>query len=257
VQIERREDEVYERIVVVLNETQDLVNIAGTVRAILNMGLSRLRLVRPAEFDPYRITGIAHGSEELVERIEFFDTLYEAVADTGYVVGTTARKRTAAFLWEHPRTAAPKLLQRATETDELMAIVFGREDKGLSNEDLDLCDKVLTIPTAPAHSSLNLAQTVLLVAYELWIAGTAGKRPLPRGQKEGERPANVEEMSSLFLQTEKALQTIDFFKTRNPAPIMRTIRAVMRRAELDTREARLLRAIAYEIQHFVKRMTPD
>jgi TrmH family RNA methyltransferase len=244
----------YQNFVVVLNETQDLVNIAGAVRALLNMGLRRLRLVRPVEFDAYRIAGIAHGSEELLERVEFFDSLREAVSDCSHVVGTTARRRSSAFVWQHAREAAPELLALAEDAAAPIALVFGREDKGLSNEDLDLCDRVLTIPTDPRHSSLNLAQTVLLVCYELWLAGAAGERALPEPRRRAERLANVEEMASLFEQTENALGAIDFFKKRNPPAIMRTLRAIARRANLDVREAQLLRAIAYEVQSVLRRL---
>lgn len=250
---------VYRNFVVVLNETQDLVNIAGAVRALLNMGLERLRLVRPAEFDAYRIAGIAHGSEPLLERIEFFDSLREAVADCSLVVGTTARRRSSAFVWQYARDAAPELLALAQDATGPIALVFGREDKGLSNDDLDLCDRVLTIPTNPRHSSLNLAQTVLLVTYELWLAGGVQARELPRPRRKAERLANVEEMTALFEQAERALTAIDFFKKRNPAATLRTLRAIARRSNLDSREARLLTATAYELQHFLRRhdLLPD
>src|SRR5919112_1988128 len=99
--------------IIVLHETQDIVNIAGTVRAMLNMGFWRLRLVNPALYDAYRVAGIAHGSEPLLEQIEFFDDLPSALADVGYAVGTTARPRTPAFVWQHPREAAPQLLELA------------------------------------------------------------------------------------------------------------------------------------------------
>lgn len=247
--------EAYQNFVVVLNEPQNLVNIAGAVRALLNMGLGRLRLVRPAEFDSYRIAGIAHGSEPLLERVEFFDTLDDALADCVHVVGTTARRRTATFVWQHPREAAPELLALAATTTAPIALVFGREDKGLSNEDLDRCDRVLTIPTNPRHPSINLAQTVLLVTYELWIAGSASQRDLPKPRRRADRLANVEEMASLFEQTERALHRIDFFKKRRPDAIMRTIRAILRRAQLDTREANLLRAIAFEVQKYIDRLS--
>lgn len=248
---------IAESFVVVLDETQDLVNIAGAIRALLNMGLRRLRLVRPAEFDKRRIAGIAHGSEDFLETIEFFDSLQEAVADCVHVVGMTARRRTSSFVWQYPRDAVPELLHLALVEPAPIALVFGREDKGLSNEDLDLCDRLLTIPTDPDHSSINLAQTVLLITYEIWIAAGAGERALPKPSRESERLANVEEMSSLFEQTENALHLIDFFKKRNPAPAMRTLRAIARRANLDMREARLLRAIAYEVQHVIRRLGAD
>lgn len=245
----------YHNFVVILNETQDLVNIAGATRALLNMGLDRLRLVRPAEFDAYRIAGIAHGSEALLERVEFFDSLRDAIADCSHVVGTTARRRSSAFVWQYARDAAPELLELADTATAPIALVFGREDKGLSNDDLDLCDRVLTVPTNPRHTSLNLAQTVLLVTYELWIAGAAGERELPTPRRKAHRLANVEEMAALFEQTGNALHAIDFFKKRNPAATLRTLRAIARRSALDSREARLLTAIAYELQHYLRRQS--
>src|SRR3954464_9088924 len=99
-----------QRFVVVLNQTQDVVNIATAVRAMMNMGLRRLRLVAPVDYNAHRIGGIAHGSESVLGRAEFFDSLDEALADTSFAVGTTARRRTASFVWQHPRDAAPELI---------------------------------------------------------------------------------------------------------------------------------------------------
>ncbi len=242
------------RLVLILNQPQDLVNIAGTVRAMRNMGLARLRLVQPAEYDAWRIAGIAHGSEAMLERVEFFDTLAQALADTSHVVGTTARRREAAFLWQHPRDAAPELLERAAAGPGPVALVFGREDKGLSNEDLDLCDRNLTVPTDPAASSLNLAQAVLLVCYELRMAALEGApAALPRARRHASR-AGVAELHELFGDIERTLAEIDFFKKRNPAAILRTVRAVTRRANLDAREAKLFRAMAIEVRKVLDRM---
>ena len=99
-----------DRFVIVLNRTQDVVNIATTLRAMMNMGLTRLRLVRPDDFNAWRIAGIAHGSEPIIEKVEFYDTLEEAVADASLVLGTTARRRAATYIWSHPRESAPDLL---------------------------------------------------------------------------------------------------------------------------------------------------
>ncbi len=248
------EGSALDEIIVVLNETQDLVNIAGSVRAMMNMGLRRMRLVRPAEFDAYRIAGIAHGSEPILETIEFYDTLRDAVADAVHVVGTTARRRTAAYVWQQPREAAPELLAIASRGEGPVALVFGREDKGLSNDDLDLCDRAITVPTDPTHWSLNLAQAVLLVCYELRMAGPGAEVPLPRHRKAAARKANAAEMLQMFEATEDALHAIDFFKKRNPEAIMRSLRAIARRADLDSREAGLLRAIAIEVRKYLDRM---
>ena len=242
-----------DHFVVVLHQTQDVVNIATAVRAMMNMGLRRLRLVAPADFNAWRIAGIAHGCEAVLERAEFFDTLEEAVEDVAYVVGTTARKRTQTFVWQHPREAAGELLALA-ETGEAagpVAIVFGREDKGLSNEELDRCDRLLVVPTDPGYPSLNLAQAVLLVSYELWLAA-AERTPLPRPKRHSP-PASRAQLAALYEDTHHALETIEFYKDRQPSALMRTLRAVYRRARLSAREANLLRGIMIEVRKYVAR----
>ncbi len=238
--------------VVVLNETQDIVNIAGTVRAMMNMGLEQLRLVRPAIYDAHRIAGIAHGAEPLLERVAFFDTLADALKDTGRVVGTTARRRTATYVWQHPREAAPELIALAPSLQGPIALVFGREDKGLANEELDLCDLLLVVPTDPGHTSLNLAQAVLLVAYELQLAAAA-RSALPRPKRRA-GPASPQEMTAMFADTHTALETIEFFKARNAPMVMRTVRAILRRSQLNAREVKLLRAMAIEVRKYFERL---
>ena len=241
--------------VIVLNQPQDIVNIAGTLRAMMNMGFARLRLVQPALYDAQRIAGIAHGAEPLLDHVEFFDTLQAAVADASRIIGTTARRRTATYVWQHPREAASELVSLATGEDGPVALVFGREDKGLSNEALDLCERLLVVPTSPAHPSLNLAQAVLIVLYELWLAATAAEAaalPRPKRRSVAATPA---ELDALFADSRTALDTIQFFKARNAPMIMRTLRAVLRRATLSAREAKLLRAMAIEVRKFVQRIS--
>jgi TrmH family RNA methyltransferase len=244
-----------DRFIIVLNQPQDIVNIAGTARAMMNMGLGRLRLVQPAIYDAWRIAGIAHGCEALLERVEFFDSLGEATADAGRIIGTTSRRRTSTFVWQQPREAAPELLELAPGLSGPVTIVFGREDKGLANEDLDLCDRLLVVPTSPAHPSLNLAQAVLLVTYELWMAADA-LSPLPRPKRRS-GPALPAEMNHLFDDCRNALETIEFFKARNAPMVMRSLRAILRRASLTSRETRLLRAMAIEVRKFFARIRPD
>ena len=170
--------ESLDRIVVVLWQTQDRVNVAGTIRAMKNFGLTRLRLVDPAEWDPWRIEGIAHDTHDIVAETQIFDSLPEAVADCVYVVGMTARARRAKRSVARPRDIAPELLHRANESDAApVALLFGREDHGLSNEALDLCHRTVIIPTNPEHASLNLAQAVLVMAYELWMTAAGAEQP--------------------------------------------------------------------------------
>jgi tRNA (cytidine32/uridine32-2'-O)-methyltransferase len=244
---------VSDRFVVVLNETQDIVNIAGAMRAMMNMGLYRLRLVKPALFDAYRIAGIAHGSEPYLERVEFFDTLDDALADVLHSVGTTARWRTAQFVWQHPREAAPELLALPATDEKPIALVFGREDSGLTTEQIDRLDRLITVPTNPKHPSLNLAQAVLLVAYELRMAAEGSETALPTSRRTAP-PATTAELNALFEDVETSLGLIDFFKKRQPEMIMRTVRVAARNARLNQRQAKLFRAMAIEVRKYVQRL---
>jgi TrmH family RNA methyltransferase len=237
-------------VVVVLDEPQNIVNIAGVVRAMKNMGLSRLRLVNPAEFDAWRIGGIAHRSKDVVENAEILDSLSKALADAVLVIGTTARPRTAHRNYIRPREAAIRIVEEAGRGP--VALLFGREDRGLGNEALDLCHGVAIVPTDPEYSSLNLAQAALLMSYEVFLAAQEEDGPLPRGRR-STRPATVEELENTYAALEEGLHRIEFFKARTPESILRTLRTVISRAEPDLQEAGLLRAIGFEIGHYLDR----
>jgi TrmH family RNA methyltransferase len=237
-----------DNIVVVLCRPQKLVNIAGAVRAMKNMGLRRLRLVRPAEYDPADITGMAHRSDDLLAATTLYSDLDAALADAIFVAGATARPRGAASRVASPRDLAPELLARAAAGP--VALLFGPEDNGLTNAELDRCHVTLTIPTDPAYPSLNLAQAVLLAAYELRLAAEA---PLASGNAEPDQPATVGQLEALFAAVEAALWGIEFFKAQRAEGIMRTIRGLIHRAAPDPREAALLQAMCIETLNFLKR----
>jgi TrmH family RNA methyltransferase len=243
-------------IVVVMWEPQNYVNVAGTIRAMKNFGLSRLRLVSPVDWDPWRIEGIAHDTGDLITATRIFDSLAEALGDCSFVAGMTARERRAKRAVDRPRSLAPELLARAAEASAAgigpVALLFGREDKGLSNEALDFCHRTVTIPTNPEHASLNLAQAVLLIAYELWMAATGEVQPF-RDPRHVAPPATVEQLELLFADAERALWAIEFFKSRQSESVMRTMREAARRAELDTREALFLRAMSIEVVKYLRR----
>ena len=240
--------EAHKNIVVVLHRPQKLVNIAGAVRAMMNMGLEQLRLVQPAEYDPHDIAGIAHRSAGLLAAATIHPTLDAALADAVYVVGTSSRQREAGPGAATPRDLAPELLARAG--DGPVALLFGPEDNGLSNAELDRCQRLLVIPTERGYASLNLAQAVLLVAYELRLAGETADR-LPKGERA--TPATAGQLEDLFAALERALWGIEFFKSRQSAAMMRTLRGLAHRAEPDARETALLKAIALETINFLRR----
>lgn len=239
---------------VVLDQPRDLVNIAGVIRAMKNMGLSRLRVVNPGDWDPWRITGIAHRCEDVVDATEHFLSLDDALADCVLVIGTSARSRTAQRNYRWARQWAPTILERASKGP--VAVLFGREDRGLSNQALDRCDGVAVIPTDPDYPSLNLAQACLILAYELLLAageGEGAQWELPTG-KRYTGPANREEMELMFRALEGGLARIDFFKARSPENVMRVFRTLLSRAEPERQEAGLVQALGFEIQNYLDRL---
>jgi len=238
-------------VIVVLDHPQDLVNIAHVVRGMKNFGLRDLRLVNPREYEAYRVEGIAHQTQDILSRVRAYSTLEEAIADCVHVVGFTARGRTAKRNLQRPREAAAEIASLADGGP--VALLFGREDKGLSNEALDRCHRVVTIPSDPGYPSLNLAHAVAIMLYELALARGAEERPFKEPRRTSE-PAPAEELERLFADVATALQAIEFFKTRNADGVMRTIREIAHRTPLDLREVKLLRAMAIEVTKYGERL---
>jgi len=247
--------EALARFVVVLYQPQDLVNIALVVRAMKNMGLTRLRLVSPALFNAYRITGIAHDTHEIVEATELFDDFDSAVSDVIRVVATTARRRASRQVWSEPDRGAEELVSRSAEGD--IALVFGREDKGLPNEILDRCHEAICIPTSPEHPSLNLGHAAMIVLYEIRRAVRRAfdleERDLSGKLRDQAPPATAAEMEEFFGVWEQAMETLGIFRGVEPTTKMRSYRRILKRAEPDRRELRLLEATAWRIVNFARR----
>ena len=232
-----------------LDEPQDPVNIAAVVRAMKNMGPASLVLVRPGEYDASRIHFVAHDSEDIVARIRHCDTVDEALEGCIHVAAYTARRRAAKRRVSDPRTAAEALVEFAEEGD--VALLFGREDRGLDNESLDRAHVVVTIPTTD-YASLNLAQAALIAMYELRLAAPEHARP-SRPPRKDAPPATSEQFERLFGDVERALVAIDFFKTRNEDLVLRSFRSLTFRAAPDAREIELLRAMAIEVSRSLER----
>ena len=234
----------------VMVNPQDIVNIAAAVRIARNFGIERMRLVNPETFDPWRIEGIAHNSAEFVARIEILDSLEAAVADCVHVAVLTARGRTAKRRTIRPREAAAELAVKSVAGP--VAIVVGREDRGLTNAELDLGHVLVTIPTDPRSSSLNLAQAVAVMAYESWLARGGDDLPLKPARKDTDAATSAQ-LEDLFDDWRRALWAIDFFKTRRPESVMRSFREIIHRAAPDGREATLVRAMGIEVVRYLER----
>ncbi|MGH7532002.1 MAG: RNA methyltransferase [Gemmatimonadales bacterium] len=236
--------------VVVLVEPQDLVNIASVVRIAKNFELAQVRLVRPRVFDAYRIEGIAHNTAEVIEAIGHYGSLDAALADCVYAVALTARGRTHKRSVQRPRQAAAELVARVEGGP--VAFVAGRETNGLTNDELDRCHALVTIPTNPEHSSLNLAQAVAVLAYEVMVA-RGGEALALKGPRRTSDNAPADLLERMFADWEGALEAIEFFKTRQPGAVMRSFREILYRADLDHREAALVRAMGIEVVRFFER----
>lgn len=233
-----------------MNNPQNLVNVAGVIRAMKNFGLRDLRLANPVEeIDSRRIMGIAHGSDDIIGRLEIFEDLSSALADRTYVAAMSARQRAAKRNMQWPRDAAVDLLAAAEEG--AAAVVMGREDRGLTNDELDLCHRVVTIPTVPDYAALNLSHAFAVMAYELYAAREEVEFKQPRRES---TPATNEDLENLFARADDALHAVEFFKTRNTSHIMRTLREVVHRTPMDAREVHLFKAMCIEVVKYLERI---
>lgn len=223
---------------IVLVETSHPGNIGAVARAMKNMGLARLVLVAPREFPSEAATARAAGADDVLDAARACGTLEEALAGCGFVVGASARLRSLPWPLMTARQAAAKLVAEAALGE--VAVVFGSERVGLSNEQLARCHALLHIPTAPGFSSLNLAMAVQVVVYEILVAsGAAGPLPADR-----ERPlASAQDMEHFYAHLERALVARGFLDPANPKHLMRRIRRLFARAEPDTNEINILRGI--------------
>jgi TrmH family RNA methyltransferase len=207
--------------------------------------------VRPAEFDPWQVIGVAHYTQHIVDGTRLFQSLPAAVADAHLVVGLSAAHHRVSRNEVALSEALDRLAAAALE-GQTVALVFGREDWGLSNAMLDACHAVAAIPTNPAHPSLNMAQAALLVLYQLFQRA-GGEVQTYRPPQRAAAPAPSSLLEDLFADLERALEAIDFLGSRSRAATMRSLRVALFRARLDVREASLLRAIVIEIRRYLHR----
>jgi tRNA (cytidine32/uridine32-2'-O)-methyltransferase len=238
-----------QRIRMVLVGTQHPGNIGSAARALKTMGLSRLVLVAPSRFPHAEADALAAGADDLLAAAPIHASLEDAIADCRLVLGCTARSRRVALVEQSPRDAAIRTLAAAGEGAEV-ALVFGRERTGLTNEELQLCHGAVHIPANPDYSSLNLAAAVQVLAYELRIAMLgAAAIPIPAPSRSSASHADLE---GFFAQLGQTLDAIDFHKGRAPESAMRKLRRLFLRSELDRNEVRLLRGILADAQRMAR-----
>ncbi|MCZ8132308.1 MAG: RNA methyltransferase [Steroidobacteraceae bacterium] len=227
----------------VLVATRHPGNIGATARAMKTMGLSELVLVAPETFPHADATARASGADDVLAKARVVATLAEAVADCGLVYGTSAHVRSR-YYWPGltPREAAPRLQAAAREGHA--AVVFGTERIGLTNEELEGCHALIHIPTDPEFDSLNLAQAVQVIAYELRLA-----LDLPPLRPARDVPlAPVAELEQLWAHFDAVLREVDFTDRNGGPHLLRRVKRILSRAELDQHEVNILRGILSAVQ---------
>jgi tRNA/rRNA methyltransferase len=217
-------------------------NIGMAARAMLNCGLSRLRLVKPRDGWPNpKAERAASGADVVLDKAELFDTVAEAVADLEHVVATSARNRELSQRILSARRAATEMRGWVGQ-GEKVGILFGPERTGLENDDMVHADTVLSIPLNPQFSSLNVAQAVLLVAYEWAVAGKA--TPEDRMSDHSTRPATKDELGNLFSHLERALDESGFLRNKAMRPAMvNNLRALLQRTAMTEQEVRTFHGV--------------
>lgn len=232
----------YENIRIVLVNTTHPGNIGAVARAMKNMCLHELVLVDPiAEFPSGKAWARASGAVDILVDCRRVDTLDEAIADCGWVVGASARLRAIPWPLLDARACGEKAVVESAQ--HKVALVLGREASGLTNEELDKCHHLVHIPANADYCSLNIAAAAQVLAYEIHMAHLqqAGKAEL---KVENDYPrATADELEGLYRHFEQALTAIDFYDPDNPRQLMRRLRRLFNRAELDRMELNILRGM--------------
>lgn len=223
-----------ENIRIVLVEPQHPGNIGAAARAMKSMGLSDLALVAPKAFPHAVATARAAGADDLLAAARCFDTLEAAITDCRLVIGASARKRHLDLRALNPREAA----QEARGVDGKVALVFGRERSGLTNDELDLCHQHLMIPANPGYASLNLAAAVQVVCYEVRMATLTGEQVEQTGEL-----APAQDLERFYEHLQEVLIAGEFLDPQNPRLLLRRLRRMFNRAQLEAAEVQILRGV--------------
>jgi len=229
---------------IVLVRPQYSGNIGAVARAMRNMGLHDLALVNPAPVRRAQADMMAVHARDVLDAMRVYSSLRSAVGNCGFIVGTTCRSGLYRDHAEAPRAVAPHIV--AAAANNRVALVFGPEESGLTNDDLRFCHRLVTIPTAASYLSLNVAQAVLLCCYEVFLA--AREEP----PFSGDALAVAEQQELMYEKLKQALLQVGFLHKDNPEHIMLALRRIFGRAGLEERDVRILLGMARQIEWYAK-----
>jgi TrmH family RNA methyltransferase len=240
--------DILNNITIVLVEPRTPGNIGSTARAMKNMGLSQLTLVKPTPFDVHETYCMGYGAEDLIRGCRVVDSLQTALSDAVLVVGTTHRKRRRSIPVYPPQEVVRRIVETAAHHP--CALLFGREDKGLFNEELDRCHLLSRIPTACRYPSLNLSQAVMVFAYEIFTAATTPP------QSPALDLAPFDDVERLYERIDRTMTKVGFISRNTPDTFMRSVRRVFGRTQLERRDVATLHKICAKIEWYVSQHGP-
>lgn len=239
-------DDPFARVRIVLVETTHPGNIGAAARAMLTMGLQRLVLVKPRSFPDEQASSRAAGADAVLANAVVVDSLEAAVRDCAWVVASSARPRHLGDEPLQPTEAATRLIEAAQAAE--VALVFGSERMGLTNEELDFCHAQTLVPANPGYSSLNLAAAVQLYAWELRKAAVAAPRVSPKEGHPWYQPPSHEQFENFYTHLQRVLLGTGFLDPANPRLLMRRLRQLFNRARPDLNELNILRGILTSVE---------
>lgn len=242
--------QVLDQIRIVLVNTSHPGNVGATARAMKNMGLSQLTLVAPKDYPSPKALWRAANAKDVLETVQVVDTLEEAVADCGLVVGTSARERRIPWPLLTPRECGERSVSEASQHP--VAIVFGREDRGLTNEELQQCHFHVHIPANPEYSALNLGAAVQVICYEMRLAVLQQEQGKPLHFDDWDvPPAKHSDLEMYYDHLQETLVKLGFLDLDNPRQTVTRLRRLYNRIRLDEMELSILRGILTSTQNYI------
>ena len=227
-------------------------NIGAAARAMKNMGIHQMGLVSPKQFPHEKAFFRAKAATDVLEKAVIYKSLKEAISETKLVIGTSARNRKVPWPIVSPSEAAEEIVSFSKTSEGKTAVVFGREDRGLTNEELGLCNLHVHIPSSDEYPSLNLSQAIQIIAYEIRLKALSNEGKLKKQEWDVPLAKNVE-IEKLIEHFEELMQDVEFYKADNPRQLLTRVRRFFKRSKLDHIEANIFRGVFAAIQRKLKR----
>ena len=227
-------------------------NIGAAARAMKNMGIHQMGLVSPKDFPHEKAFFRAKAATDVLEKAVIYKSLKEAISETKLVIGTSARNRKVPWPIVSPSEAAEEIVSFSKTSEAKTAVVFGREDRGLTNEELGLCNLHVHIPSSDEYPSLNLSQAIQIIAYEIRLKALSHEGKLTKQEWDVPLAENAE-IEKLIEHFDELMQEVEFYKTDNPRQLLRRVRRFFKRSKLDHIEANVFRGVFAAIQKKLKR----